>query len=94
MIDWLKTHWFLLSAVLSCGMAWGQQANQVNQLQDRLNKAEITISQQQRIDERTIIMQKDMEEQRKILIELLMTQRAIAEKNRIVVPQTPTNTDK
>jgi len=79
---------------MSGGVAWGQQANQVSELKDRLNKAETVIQQQQRIDERTVILQQGMKEQRQILIELLATQRAWAERNRIVVPQAPIDTPK
>lgn len=94
MIEWLKTHWFILTALASGGVAWGQSVTKIDDLQHRLNRAEVTISQQAALDERTKIMQQDMKEQRAILIELLATQRAWAEKNRVVVPQAPVATPK
>lgn len=94
MIEWLKHHWFILSAIMTGGVAWGQSVTKIDDLQTRLNKAETVINQQAALDERTKIMQQDMKEQRAILIELLATQRAWAEKNRVIVPQAPVATPK
>lgn len=94
MIEWLKQHWFLITALASGGVAWGQSVAKIDDLQNRLSKAETVITQQAVLDERTKIMQQDMKEQKAILIELLTTQRAWAEKNRVVVPQAPIVTPK
>lgn len=93
-IDWLKTHWFVLSALVTGGVAWGQNVTKVAELESKVSRAEVIITNQARIDERTLILQQDMKEQKAILIELLTTQRAWAEKNRVVVPQAPVATPK
>lgn len=84
MIEWLKQHWFLFGALALGGVAWGQNVTKVNDLQTRLDRAETIVQQQNRIDERTTILQTEMREQRAILMEILVTQRAIANERRVV----------
>lgn len=87
MIEWLKQHWFLFVALVTVGTAWGQNTAKISELENKLSKAETIIANQSRIDERTVILQQDMKEQRQILLELLATQRAWAQKNNIIVEQ-------
>lgn len=87
-VDWLKQHWFIFTALVTGGVAWGQTVTKVAELESKLTKAETVIAHQGRIDERTVIMQQEMKEQRQILIELLATQRAWARKNNVIV-ETP-----
>lgn len=87
-VDWLKQHWFIFTALVTGGVAWGQTVTKVSELESKLNKAEVVIANQARIDERTLIMQQDMKDQRQILLELLATQRAWARKNNVIV-ETP-----
>ena len=89
MVDWLKQHWFIFTALATGGVAWGQTVTKVAELETKLNKAEVVIANQSRIDERTIIMQQDMKEQRQILLELLATQRAIARKSNVSLDPVP-----
>lgn len=86
-IDWLKQYWFIFSALIAGGVAWGQTTMQVTELKEKVAKTEATVRDQSRIDERTLIMQQEMKEQKQILIELLTTQRALAQKNKIVIPE-------
>jgi hypothetical protein len=85
-VEWLKTHWFILVALLAAGTAWGQSINKISNLEQRLAQSEMIIQNQGRLDERTLMMQKQIEEQNKVLIEILTTQRIWAERNRIVIP--------
>lgn len=87
-VDWLKQHWFIFTALVTGGVAWGQTVTKVAELETKLTKAETVISNQNRIDERTLIMQQDMKEQRQILLELLATQRALARKSNVMVENT------
>lgn len=84
-VDWLKQHWFIFTALVTGGVAWGQTVTKVAELESKLTKAEVVIANQARIDERTLILQQDMKEQRQILLEMLATQRAWARKNNVVV---------
>lgn len=84
-VDWLKQHWFIFTALVAGGAAWGQTVTKVAELENKLTKAEVVIANQARIDERTLIMQQDMKEQRQILLEMLATQRAWARKNNVIV---------
>jgi hypothetical protein len=86
MIIWLKNHWFIFTALIAAGTAWGQSVNKISNLEQRIAISEQIIQNQGRLDERTQILQKQMEEQNKVLIEILTTQRIWAERNRIVVP--------
>ena len=85
-VEWLKNHWFILTALLAAGTAWGQSVNKISNLEQRIAISEQIVQNQGRLDERTQILQKQMEEQNKVLIEILTTQRIWAERNRIVVP--------
>jgi hypothetical protein len=85
MVDWLKTHWFLFTALVTCGVAWGQTVSQVAELEKKVAKNEAIVADQSRLDERTKMMQESMKEQNKILMEILATQRAWAQKNNVVV---------
>lgn len=38
MTDWLKNHWFLFSAILIAGTAWGQQQNKIANLEETVKK--------------------------------------------------------
>lgn len=38
MTEWLKQHWFLFSAILIAGTAWGQQQNKIVNLEDAVKK--------------------------------------------------------
>lgn len=77
-VAWLKAHWFLLVAIACGGVAWGSQENKVAKLEDAV-KRQIEIDARVReqgeksaaIDERTKMMQRMMEEQQKLLIEVL-----------------------
>ena len=89
MIEWLKTHWFLLSALVAAGTAWGQSLNKIDNLQTRVAQAEAVIQNQQRIDERTLIMQQELKEHRQILMEIAATQRAIAAQQKVRLPENP-----
>ena len=86
-VNWLKTHWFIFTALVTGGVAWGQTVTKVTELESKLAKTEAIAVNQSRLDERTQMMQQDMKEQRQILIELLATQRAWAQKNNVVVEQ-------
>ena len=85
-VEWLKNHWFILTALVAAGTAWGQSVNKISNLEQRIAISEQIVQNQGRLDERTQILQKQMEEQNKVLIEILTTQRIWAERNRIVVP--------
>lgn len=86
-VDWLKTHWFILAAILAGGVAWGQNTAKVVELESRLSKAESIVEQQIRIEERTQSMQdtmkeqrQEMKEQKELLLQILIQQKAIANK--------------
>jgi len=84
-VDWLKQHWFIFTALVAGGVAWGQTVTKVAELESKVSKAEVVIAQQARIDERTTMMQQELKDQRQMLVELITTQRAMARKNNIVV---------
>ena len=87
MITWLKNHWFLLTALLSAGVAWGQAVNSISTLEKKVTAAEQKqekmdkISEgQSRLDERTLLIMKQQDEQRELLLELLRSQKTIIKK--------------
>lgn len=84
-VSWLKTHWFIFTALVTCGVAWGQTVTKVAELENKLAKTEAIAANQSRLDERTQMMQESMKEQNKMLLEILTTQRAWAQKNNVVV---------
>jgi len=97
-VEWLKQYWFIFSALVAGGVAWGQTTMQVAELKDKVSRGESRIETtaefKSRIDERTIIMQREQKEmqdeqkeQRQILMEILATQRAWAQRNNVVVKQ-------
>ena len=70
MIDWLKTHWFLLTALVAVGTAWGQQQQKIITLED-------SVKSQVEINKRVIELQEQnarVEERTKIIYELLINQ--------------------
>jgi hypothetical protein len=93
-INWLKTYWFLLSALVVVGIAWGQTTKTVSELQKKVDasasqqqKVDDIKSTQSRLDERTLIMQQEQKEQKELLMQLLMGQRAIINQVAAVPPQ-------
>jgi hypothetical protein len=83
-INWLKTYWFLLSALVIVGIAWGQTTKTVSELQKKVDasatqqdKISAIQTTQSRLDERTLIMQQDQKEQKDLLMQLVMGQKAI-----------------
>ena len=89
LVEWLKNHWFLLSSLLAVGTAWGQSVNKIGNLETRLAQTEAIVQNQTRLDERTIIMQQELKEHRQILMEIATTQRAIAQQQRVALPENP-----
>jgi len=95
-ITWLKTYWFLLSALVVVGIAWGQTTKTVSELQkkvdasatqqEKINSIQTT---QSRLDERTLIMQQDQKEQKELLMQLVMGQKAIIKQANITPPPNP-----
>lgn len=80
-LDWLKNHWFLLTALVAVGTAWGQTTTKVAELEKKLD--ERTKKEQKiddvagltgRLDERTINIQKDVLEQKQLLNLILLNQ--------------------
>jgi hypothetical protein len=84
-VNWLKNHWFIFTALVAGGVAWGQTITQVAELEKKVAKNEAIAANQSRLDERTQMMQESMKEQNKMLTEILITQRAWAQKNNIVI---------
>lgn len=84
-VNWLKTHWFIFTALVAGGVAWGQTVTKVAELESKVAKNEAVSADQSRLDERTKMMQESINEQRKMLNEILITQRAWAQKNNIVI---------
>lgn len=77
-MDWLKSNWFLLAAILSAGIAWGSQEIKVQTLEDAVkSQAQISekVDQQAEksaaIDERTKMMQQMLQEQQALIIKIL-----------------------
>jgi hypothetical protein len=84
-INWLKTNWFLFIALISAGIAWGQTTAKVTELEAKLNSSVIkqqkieTISESQsRLDERTANIQKEQQDQKQLLLEILRGQKSIS----------------
>lgn len=78
MIQWLKTHWFLLTALIAIGSAWGQQQIKVESLEEAVKQNVATQQeikdlkeQQARVDERTKAILEGQARQER-LIELLL----------------------
>ena len=84
-VDWLKQHWFIFTALVAGGVAWGQTVNKVSELERRIEektikeqKVDSIAEGQSRLDERTQMMQQEQREQRQLLLEILNSQRSIA----------------
>lgn len=80
-LDWLKHHWFLLTALIAIGTAWGQTTTKVAELEKRLDektkkeqKIDDLADKTSRLDERTIIIQKEIQDQKAILNQILQNQ--------------------
>lgn len=80
-LDWLKHHWFLLTALIAVGTAWGQTTTKVAELEKRLDektkkeqKIDDLADKTSRLDERTIIIQKEIQDQKTILNQILQNQ--------------------
>lgn len=81
MLDWLKNHWFLLTALVAVGTAWGQTTTKVAELEKKLDekiRKEQMIDEvsklTERLDERTVNIQKDVLEQKQLLNLILLNQ--------------------
>lgn len=80
-LDWLKNHWFLLTALVAVGTAWGQTTTKVAELEKKLDertkkeqKIDDVVERAGRLDERTVNIQKDVQEQRALLIQIIQNQ--------------------
>lgn len=80
-LDWLKNHWFILAALVAVGTAWGQTTAKVTELEKKLDektKKEQKIDEVSglagRLDERTINIQKDVQDQKQLLNLILLNQ--------------------
>lgn len=80
-LDWLKHHWFLLTALVAIGTAWGQTTAKVTELEKRLDekskkeqKIDELAEKTSRLDERTINIQKEIQDQKTILTQILQNQ--------------------
>ena len=78
MIEWLKTHWFLLAALVAMGAAWGENKVKVLSLEQAVQqqtqiagKVEEQGKAAAAIDERTKLMLEAQKEQQRILIQIL-----------------------
>lgn len=87
MLEYLKTNWIVLSGLLAVGMAWGDTARQVKELQDE--KESYRQVQQQvgeiktqaaRVDERTQSIKESQARTERLLEQLLIKQNSIEKK--------------
>jgi len=81
LLDWLKNHWFLLTALVAVGTAWGQTTAKVAELEKKLDerakkeqKIDDVAEKTGRLDERTINIQKDMQDQKTLLMQIIQNQ--------------------
>lgn len=88
MLEWLKQHWFLLVAILSAGIAWGQTQSKIITLEDAVKENAVTQQkvqtiekQSERIDERTKAMMESQARQER-LIEMMLQEQRKATKGR------------
>jgi hypothetical protein len=88
MLEWLKQHWFLLVAILTAGIAWGQTQSKITTLEDVVKENAVTQQrvqtiekQSERIDERTKAMMEGQARQER-LIEMMLQEQRKATKGR------------
>lgn len=73
-VEWLRVHWFLLTALLGVGIAWGQQHEKIT----RLEQAPVELKEQnakiQKLQESSVVQEVEikninsqMQEQNKML---------------------------
>lgn len=96
MLDWLKQHWFIFSALVVGGVAWGQTTAKMTELERKVaesaskeQRVEKIAEAQGRLDERTVMMLQEQREQRAILLEILNGQRAIMTQRLAVIRPDP-----
>lgn len=84
MIEWLKQHWFLLAAILTAGIAWGQTQSKIVTLEDAVKentitqqKVQVIEKQSERIDERTKAMLESQARQERLIEMMLQEQRKV-----------------
>lgn len=84
MLEWLKQHWFLLVAILSAGIAWGQTQSKINTMEEAIKENTVTQQkvqtiekQSERIDERTKAMLESQARQERLIEMMLQEQRKV-----------------
>lgn len=84
MLEWLKQHWFLLVAILSAGIAWGQTQSKINTMEEAIKENTVTQQkvqtiekQSERIDERTKAMMEGQARQERLIEMMLQEQRKV-----------------
>lgn len=78
MVEWLRSQWFLLTALVAMGTAWGAQAMKVESLAEAV-KQQIVIQghvnrlreESSRVDERTKAMQEQQRQQYELMQQIL-----------------------
>lgn len=87
-IEWLKQHWFLLCAILTAGIAWGQTQSKIITLEDAVKENAVTQQkvqtiekQSERIDERTKAMMESQARQERLIEMMLQEQRRATRSN-------------
>ncbi len=86
-MNWLKSYWWFLTALVSVGVAWGQQELKVRNLEDAIvqqtainKELKETREQVIRQDERLKSIDKSQQTQEQLLRDLLQGQRDISRK--------------
>lgn len=84
MLEWLKQHWFLIVAILTAGIAWGQTQSKITTLEDVVKENAATQQrvqtiekQSERIDERTKAMLESQARQERLIEMMLQEQRKV-----------------
>lgn len=84
MLEWLKQHWFLIVAILSAGIAWGQTQSKINTMEEAIKENTVTQQkvqtiekQSERIDERTKAMLESQARQERLIEMMLQEQRKV-----------------
>lgn len=77
-LDWLKQYWFIFTALLTLGIAWGTLNNKVDTLErtntnilEKEQKIEQIAQSHARLDERTTLMLQEQKQIRDLLNEIL-----------------------
>lgn len=77
-MNWVKANWVILSALVAMGAAWGENKVKVMRLEDAVAKqvaidakVDVQAEKAAAIDERTKMMQRMLEEQQKLIIQVL-----------------------